>query len=52
MGVMEPVDPGKVTALLKAWVDGDADAQSELIPLVYNELHGLLGCYSTSSRAS
>lgn len=38
---MEPVDPGKVTALLKAWVAGDSEAQSELIPLVYNELRRL-----------
>lgn len=42
---MDPVDPGKVTALLKAWVGGDADAQSELIPLVYNELHRLARYY-------
>ncbi len=41
MASMEPVDPGKVTALLKAWVAGDSDAQSELIPLVYNELRRL-----------
>lgn len=42
---MEPVDPGRVTALLKAWVGGDADAQGELIPLVYNELHRLARHY-------
>jgi RNA polymerase sigma factor (TIGR02999 family) len=45
MGGMESVDPGKVTALLKAWVGGDTDAQSELIPLVYNELHRLARYY-------
>ena len=45
MGAMEPIDPGKVTALLKAWVGGDGDAQSELIPLVYNELHRLARHY-------
>ncbi len=45
MDAMDPVDPGKVTALLKAWVGGDADAQSELIPLVYNELHRLARYY-------
>jgi RNA polymerase sigma factor (TIGR02999 family) len=42
---MEPVDPGRVTALLKAWVNGNADAQLELIPLVYNELHRLARYY-------
>jgi len=42
---MEPINPGRVTALLKAWVGGDADAQSELIPLVYNELHRLARYY-------
>jgi RNA polymerase sigma factor (TIGR02999 family) len=42
---MEPADAGKVTALLKAWVGGNADAQSELIPLVYNELHRLARYY-------
>ena len=39
------MDPGRVTALLKAWVGGDADAQSELFPLVYNELHRLARYY-------
>jgi RNA polymerase sigma factor (TIGR02999 family) len=42
---METIDPGKVTALLKAWVGGDPDAQSELIPLVYNELRRLARYY-------
>lgn len=45
MRAMEPADAGKVTALLKAWVGGNADAQSELIPLVYNELHRLARYY-------
>ena len=44
------MDPGRVTALLKAWVGGDADAQSELIPLVYNELHRLAGYYRKKGR--
>jgi len=44
-GAMETIDPGKVTALLKAWVGGDPDAQSELIPLVYNELRRLARYY-------
>ena len=42
---METIDPGKVTALLKAWVGGDPDAQSELIPLVNNELRRLARYY-------
>lgn len=42
---MDRVDPGKVTALLKAWGDGSAGAQSELMPLVYNELHRLARYY-------
>jgi RNA polymerase sigma factor (TIGR02999 family) len=45
MAPMEPVDAGRVTALLKAWVGGSADAQAELIPLVYNELHRLARYY-------
>lgn len=48
---MGPIDPGKVTALLKAWVGGDADAQSELIPLVYNELHRLARHYRRKGSA-
>ena len=46
---MEPVDAGRVTALLKAWVGGNPDAQSELIPLVYNELHRLARHYRRKS---
>ena len=34
---------------MKAWVGGDADAQSELIPLVYNELHRLARYYRKKS---
>src|SRR5271168_1772008 len=34
-------DTRHITALLKAWVQGDMSAQEELIPLVYNELHQL-----------
>jgi RNA polymerase sigma factor (TIGR02999 family) len=45
MVVMESADPGKVTALLKAWVAGSDDAHSELIPLVYSELHRLARYY-------
>jgi len=42
---MESADPGRVTALLKAWVGGDSNAHAELIPLVYNELHRLARHY-------
>jgi RNA polymerase sigma factor (TIGR02999 family) len=49
---MESVDSGKVTALLKAWAGGNADAQSELIPLVYNELHRLARYYRKKGAPS
>ena len=49
---MEPADPGKVTALLKAWGGGSPEAQSELIPLVYNELHRLARYYRRRSGAA
>lgn len=42
---MDVADPGRVTALLKAWVGGSAEAESELIPLVYNELRRLARYY-------
>ena len=51
MAAMEPVDPGRVTALLKAWVGGNADAQAELIPLVYNELHRIAQHYRRQGAA-
>lgn len=35
----------KITGLLKAWVGGDAAAQAELMPLVYNELRYLARYY-------
>jgi len=46
---MDSTDAGKVTALLKAWVGGDVEAQEELIPLVYNELHRLARYYRRRS---
>src|SRR5690348_1461325 len=33
--------PGEVTALLKRWSAGDAQARDELIPIVYEQLHEL-----------
>jgi RNA polymerase sigma factor (TIGR02999 family) len=35
---MGGIDQGRVTALLKAWGSGDAAAESQLIPLVYDQL--------------
>jgi hypothetical protein len=35
---------------VKAWVDGDAGAEAQLIPLVYNELRHLARYYKTESR--
>lgn len=31
--------PSRITALLRAWSEGDHDALDELLPLVYGELH-------------
>jgi RNA polymerase sigma factor (TIGR02999 family) len=42
---MNPPEPGKITALLKAWVGGDISAREQLIPLVYGELHRLADYY-------
>jgi RNA polymerase sigma factor (TIGR02999 family) len=36
-------DRGEVTALLRAWSDGDADAFERVLPLVYEELHRMAG---------
>jgi len=47
---MEP-DPGKITALLKAWGAGDGTAREELIPLVYNKLRQLAQYYRRSVAA-
>ena len=51
---------GEITTLLHAWTDGDAEALSKLISLVYEQLHGelflraalILICamYQTASR--
>lgn len=35
---MQPTSTGEVTRLLQAWSAGDAQAEQELLPLVYNEL--------------
>jgi RNA polymerase sigma factor (TIGR02999 family) len=36
---MRSVSPGVVTGLLQAWSAGNPNAQEELLPLVYKELH-------------
>ena len=35
---MQPMSPSDVTRLLQAWSAGDAQAEEQLLPLVYNEL--------------
>jgi RNA polymerase sigma factor (TIGR02999 family) len=45
------VEERDITALLKAWSDGDSAAQEQLIPLVYKELHHLARCYRRKSGA-
>jgi RNA polymerase sigma factor (TIGR02999 family) len=42
----------KITGLLKAWVGGDAAAQAELMPLVYNQLRALARYYRRNAGAS
>ena len=39
-----------VTALLKAWADGDAAALERLIPLVYRELHRIARLWMVAER--
>jgi RNA polymerase sigma-70 factor, ECF subfamily len=41
---------GQVTLLLKAMKTGDESAASKLLPLVYNELHGLARSYMKRER--
>jgi RNA polymerase sigma factor (TIGR02999 family) len=38
MGTRADTSPGMVTRLLRAWSEGTADAQDDLLALVYNEL--------------
>ncbi len=42
---MESTGSHKITALLKAWANGDANAESQLVPLVYAELRRLARYY-------
>jgi RNA polymerase sigma factor (TIGR02999 family) len=48
---MESSSPERITGLLKAWVAGDTEAQSQLIPLVYKELRRLAKYYRRNVRA-
>jgi RNA polymerase sigma factor (TIGR02999 family) len=45
-------DRGEVTALLRAWSDGDADAFERVLPLVYEELHRIAARYLIGERSS
>ena len=45
-----PSDEGNVTVLLKAMRDGNAAAEEELLPLVYQELHRLAQSYMRRER--
>src|SRR5688572_26959991 len=38
MGTRADTSPGMVTRLLRAWSEGNVDAQDDLLALVYNEL--------------
>jgi len=47
---MEP-SPGEISALLRQLSDGDRNAESQLVPLVYDELRRLARRYLRSDRA-
>ena len=47
---MTPPERGEVTALLKAWGQGDQAALDRLTPLVYNELHKIGRRYMQGER--
>ena len=48
----QPGEPaqGDITALLKAWSDGNQAALEKLTPIVYKELHRLAGRYMKGER--
>jgi RNA polymerase sigma factor (TIGR02999 family) len=48
---MERAEPGNVTGLLKAWANGDPEAQERLIPLVYHELRKFARYYRRKAGA-
>ena len=43
---------GDVTALLRGWSGGDADAFERVLPLVYDELHRIAARYVAGERSS
>jgi RNA polymerase sigma-70 factor (ECF subfamily) len=43
---------GDVTALLRGWSGGDADAFERVLPLVYDELHRIAAHYMAGERSS
>jgi RNA polymerase sigma factor (TIGR02999 family) len=45
-------DREDVTALLRAWHEGDAEAFDRVLPLVYGELHRLAAHYLVGERSS
>ena len=50
MSTSKPV-PNDVSALLRAWTDGDQGALAQLAPIVYDELHRLAHHYLKRERA-
>jgi RNA polymerase sigma factor (TIGR02999 family) len=51
MANVEPGEPRKITALLKAWSGGDGAARDSLIPVVYGELRRLASYYRRRASA-
>src|SRR3954469_5969639 len=47
----EPSADGDVSALLRAWSDGDQSAMQALTPIVYEELHRLARHYMRRERS-
>ncbi len=47
---MAPTEGKDVTALLKAWAQGDEAALQELVPLVYEQLHAAARRYMAGER--
>ena len=50
-GLGEGAGSGEVTALLRAWSRGDAEAPDRLLPLVYRHLHRLAAAQMRQERA-
>lgn len=51
MAEVASTEPGKITALLKAWVGGNDTAREQLIPIVYSELRRLARYYRRKAGA-